>query len=329
MPDENMKIDVTLDLLVEMWKDQQDFNQTIFPEAINFQEKSRQTKEFILHMISELDELLRCTEWKLHRKTNVQPNHDHVREEVVDILKYLMSICLVWNIDPALLIQDYWRKSMVVRQRYSEEFCKDLDGEVALIDIDGVLADYPRGLANWVIKNHPSLTDEINNCLDNNLWIDAKSLGIDDQVWQEIKHEFRTSRGKLGIPPTPNAKEFLEACKDADLTVVLLTSRPIDQYPNLYADTLEWLQNNGLKFDYLWWAVDKKEAILSKNIRTKIKFAVDDDLKYVMPYHRMGIPCYWMDWMNPKNRDAEIPEGVMRICELGDILNVIKVKELE
>lgn len=313
--------------LNEIWKDQHEFNQNFFSDPETYQEQSRQTKEFLIHMMSEMDELLRCTEWKPHRKINPSPNREQVKNELTDMLKYWISLCQVWGVTPEEAVADYWRKSMVVRQRYSEEFCQNIEGEIALVDIDGVLADYHRGISQWIMKHYPELIPNVQVCLDENRWIDSTSLEIDDQRWQELKHEFRTTRGKLEIPTVPFARDFLESCKEADLTIVLLTSRPIQEYPNIYTDTLEWLRNNHLPFDYLWWAVDKKEAILSKNIRTKIKFAIDDDPKYVLPYSRMGIPCFWLDWMNPKHKDVDVPEGVTRIQDLGQILNVVKVKE--
>lgn len=305
-----------------LWKDQRDFNLNFFPPTGSmFPEQSRQTKEMLIHMMSEMDELLRCTEWKSHRKMNPKPNQDQVKNELTDIFKYFISLCLIWDVSPKELIKDYWRKSMVCRQRYSEEFCQSLDKDIALIDIDGVLADYVKGILIWIKRNYPVLAKNVDRCRKESLWVDATSLRIDDQRFQEIKHHFRTSRGKADLPLVQNAQRFLRECKSKGLSVVLLTSRPIDKYPNIYTDTLEWLNKNELLFDYLWWAVDKKEAILSKNIRTKIKFAVDDDSKYVLQYSRMGITCYWVNWMKPKDRGRTSPENVKEVTGLQEILN--------
>lgn len=320
-------MDNTLSELYDMWLDQEEFNQNFFPRPESYPEQSRQTKEMLIHLMSEMDELLRCTEWKPHRKVNVQPNMEQVKNELTDMFKYFISLCLIWGVSPKQLMEDYWRKSMVCRQRYSEEFCTQLEGDIALVDIDGVLADYHLGISRWIQKHYPELYNNVEVCIDNNIWIDSDGLQINDQRWQEIKHRFRTSRGKVYLPLCPNAKEFLDELKASGLKVVLLTSRPIDQYPNLYMDTLEWLRKNNLQFDYLWWAVDKKEAILSKNIRNNIRFAIDDDPKYIGPYSRMGIKCFWVDWMNPKHKGVDIPRGVKRVRNLAEVIGHLKVKE--
>jgi NTP pyrophosphatase (non-canonical NTP hydrolase) len=275
-----------------IWKDQSDFNRNFFPEAEDFGERSRQTKEFSLHMLSEVDELLRATAWKLHRKQNVLANPEQVKNELTDILKYLVSLYNVWGISPEEALKDYWRKSMVVRQRYSEEFVCNLEGKIVLCDIDGVIANYVSGLLGWVGERYPSLRQKCLELSRKNEWLNATALGVHEQVWQEMKHDFRTSRGKVRLPVYEGSKEFLAWCDQKGYKIVLLTSRPIDRYPNIYTDTLEWLKNHELRFDYIWWAIDKGEKILASNIKSNIVMALDDDKKYVARYHELGIPCY-------------------------------------
>ena len=281
-------------MLDKVWKDQAEFNRNFFPKAHSFEEQSRQTKEFSLCLMSEASELLKAINWKVHRKHDLKANPEHIKNEMTDILKYWISLCIVWNISPEEAIADYWRKSMVCRQRYSEEFVHELDGQIVLCDIDGILADYFNGFLQWVISHRPSLAKEAQPLIGTSVWLDSKSLGIDEQVWQELKHEFRTSRGKVGLPVYPGSKDFLESCKAKGYKVVLLTSRPIDKYPNIYTDTLEWLNNHSLTFDAIWWAVDKKETVLSKSIRKQIVFAIDDDPKYIDSYLDIGVPAYWV-----------------------------------
>ena len=275
--------------LSKIWRDQEDFNLNFFPTASTFDEQSRQTKEFTLCVMSELDELLSSINWKTHRRKDMLPNLPQVKSELTDILKYWISLCIVWGITPEEAMQDYWRKSMVCRQRYAEEFVQNLEGEIVLCDIDGVLANYYEGFTRWIYRNRPTLEVPVERC-----WLNAKALGVHEQVWQELKHAFRTSRGKVNLPVYDGAKEFLDACRKKGYKIVLLTSRPIDRYPNLYQETLEWLQNNDLPYDFVWWAIDKGEKILSQNIGGRIKFALDDDPKYVARYKELGIPCHFI-----------------------------------
>lgn len=310
--------------LNKIWEDQKNFNLNFFPSPENFTEQSSQTKEYLIHLMSEMDELLRCTEWKHHRKNNPLPNISQVKNELTDIFKYYISLCLIWNVNPTEVIQDYWRKSMVCRQRYSEEFCNDLDGDIALIDIDGVLADYKNGLAYWIILKYPHLTCNVNKCLNESLWINSTNMNVSDVQWQNIKHHFRVSGGKLGLPICKDAKQFLEKCKSLNLKIILLTSRPIDLYPNIYTDTLEWLHMYKLPFDYLWWSENKKEKIISKNLRSKIRFAVDDELDYANTYSRLDIPCFWIDHGKKEEIKASLVfSHITRVKSLSKIMEVI------
>ena len=279
--------------LNKIWQDQEDFNRNFLPAPEgDFNEQSRQTKEYALHLISEVDELLRASIWKFHRKNKLKPNREQIKNELTDILKYLISLYITWEISPAEVIQDYWRKSMVVRQRYSEEFVSNLEGRIVLCDIDGVLADYYTGFLGWVIFNYPNLESKCAEMIGSPVWLCARSMGVDEQVWQEIKHHFRTSKGKLLLPAYPGAKEFLEYCRSKQYKIVLLTSRPIDVYPNIYTETLEWLKMKEIPFDFIWWASDKAEKVLSEDIRPNIVMAIDDDDKYIQKYDDMGIKSY-------------------------------------
>jgi hypothetical protein len=94
----------------------------------------------------------------------------------------------------------------------------------------------------------------------------------------------------------------LRWCHMQSFTVVLLTSRPIARYPNMYTDTVTWLHDNALVYDHIWWADNKADRILEGDIRHKIAFMVDDDPRFVKQAERLGIPVYWMIW--EKGRDS-------------------------
>lgn len=312
------------DDLDKIWKDQKEFNANFFPEAKSPEEKCSQTKEFVLCSISEMDELLRAIRWKIHR--NVQPklNPEHIRNEMTDIFKYFVSKCLVWGITPDDVVKDYWRKSAVCRQRYVEEYLSTVSNEdkVAVIDIDGVLADYKEGLLRWIDKNIEVKTPYTRPVRNSKEWnCDADSLGISESLWQAIKHRFRTEKGKLDIPEYPGATHFMKTLRAKGYKIIVLTSRPIDVYPNIYTETVEWLKARDMPFDFLWWANDKKEKILESNLRNVVSFAVDDDERHINMYDSIGVKSYWVKrYPTPKYERETYNQCVTVVGGLNNIL---------
>ena len=94
------------------------------------------------------------------------------------------------------------------------------------------------------------------------------------------------------MPVYADAKEFLTKIQQNDITVVLLTSRPIDRYPNLYADTVAWLEREQLPYDIIWWSYDKADHVI-ENIPDPL-FVVDDDLSLVNQFDAVNIVAYWL-----------------------------------
>lgn len=275
--------------------DQRDFNNNFFPPALDFETRSRQTKEFALYLFSEVDELLRKIDFKCHRKQDVQENRPAVLEELTDILKYLLSVYIVWGADSNEILENYWRKSMIVRQRHSEEFMKTLDMPCCILDIDNVLCNYTPGLLDWLEIHSPDLTERIQWIKNDNprQYLSSRLLQIDEQRWQEFKHRFRTTHGKLTLQPVVGAVEFTQWCRSQGLQIILLTSRPIETYPNIYGDTLQWLTERHFAFDHIWWSKDKGERVLAAGVRPLVQFFVDDNYEYVRQMATLGIDSYF------------------------------------
>src|SRR5437763_389761 len=107
----------------DIWADQETFNALLreHPQAED------QVTEFLrdmgLNAVAEVDELLRTTTWKKHRRVaGHRPNREHRLEEVTDLFKVWLTIAQGLGFTKAELRDAYWRKSMVVRQRHSEEW---------------------------------------------------------------------------------------------------------------------------------------------------------------------------------------------------------------
>lgn len=280
--------------LLRIWDDQAAFNQLLRPVPEDEKERAKQIRDFTLFTTNELHELLGTMAWKAHRNSPSVVNRAHQFEEGVDVFKCVLSMLQILGMTPRGLVDSYWSKSAVVRQRYQEEWMLRLDRACVVVDIDNVLCDYVSGICDWVRMRYAvpsSLLDELKS---SRAYVSAETLNIKADTWQRMKHEFRTGGFKRTLPLMPGAREFLTQLKARGLQVVLLTSRPIDEYPNLLTDTVMWLNSNQLPFDYLWWGMDKAERIVrTDGLSQHVQFIVDDEPRFIDQFSRAGFNCFW------------------------------------
>lgn len=304
--------------LEEIWDDQCEFNAQVREPPQCWEEKCAHTKEYVLGMMSELDELLRTTVWKPHRSRDVKPNDAQTRDELTDLYKYWVSLCIVWGVSPQQAIQDYWRKSMVVRQRFAQELVEELHGPIALVDIDGVLADYFNGFLDWFSRAYPHWSHKARRLRDEKPeWFKAGHFDLDASAWADVKHEFATEHGFMRLDPLGDAHGFLKSLRDHGYTICLVTSRPIDKYPTVFGDTVQWLNHHGMCFDVVWWTDDKARLVALNNIRDQVAFAVDDDPTYVDQYQAFKIKTFHR-WVPYFKRVAPHPL-ITEVASLMDI----------
>lgn len=313
--------------LERMWQQQADLNRLFRPDGppTEFAERTALTKEIVLHLISECDELLRKSgSWQPHRNIRhrrVMENRPAIAYELTDIHKYLISLYQIWGFTPDDM-REYWaKKDMIVRQRHSEEFVKSLDQPSVLIDLDGVLADYIEGFLTF-LRGH-GIPDYILDGLRNKGWIDKATFAnwISEDKYDELRHQFRISGGFSRLPMLPGARSMVDWLHEQNYYVIILTSRPIHLYPNIYADTMLWLNDHELRYDFIWWAQDKGNMIEDLNILPHIRFAIDDDEKFVQQFARLGIRTFWL---TPRTFETLVPnvETAKNLTEVLTLLNM-------
>ena len=303
--------------LKDVWKEQKDFNDLFRHLPEGFEEQSDLTQHMVLCIMSELDEILSTVHWKHHRNIPVKPNPQQTLSECVDVFKYLITIVQAWGFTEKDFIDAFWKKSMVVRQRRTSEFLKNVDGKTAVIDIDGVICDHSQGFLTWLRKSYVlsnGQSEKLYNKEKKQGYIDTitrHDLGVTPPEWQELKHEFRISGYKEYMPVFDDAKEFLTKLKNKGIVTVLLTSRPIDRYPNLYADTVAWLEREQLPYDIIWWSYDKADHVV-ENLPNPL-FAVDNDLDQAHKFDSSDIPVYWLCRRKENMKDFIFSESLNRI----------------
>jgi hypothetical protein len=320
-----------------MYEDQKTFNQQVWDKRTHGTDPSNpevidRIRHLALGSIEEVLEFLRTFEFKIHRRSKLRlQNVAHSHEELIDQFKYWLSLCDVSGFPMDRLEEMYYAKSRVVQYRFQEEWVKELVGPTVVVDIDQVLADYITGICNWGKEYGPSLLSlppdgaqrlcrRLDEIEQKQMWVNAETVGVSHLEWQRVKHDFRTKGGKRHLPVFKDARPFLEWCRQKGWTIILMTSRPIVEYPNIFTDTLTWLSANKLPHDYVWWSMEKGERIEEANFdRSQIVFAVDDSERYVKQFRAKEIPTYHLDRSIPFN-DSDPTFEPMRVRSLHDLM---------
>lgn len=108
--------------LKEMYDEQRDFQKNFFdPDNVTKENRIFLTKENILSIHRELGEVLNEIPWKLHRANDETYSIDSIQEELIDCMKLLMNVCVLWNMTDEDIYQIFMNKSKIVRERYAKE----------------------------------------------------------------------------------------------------------------------------------------------------------------------------------------------------------------
>lgn len=304
--------------LSKIWKDQKAFNENFIGiiDKLTLDDKQHHTKQYILETFSEMNELLREINFKMHRPADSEIIESNMMEEWIDIFKYWLSIGLVWGWTPEQFVEEYMRKSRVVEQRYIQEHASITMLKIILVDIDGVLADYPASFKNFI----RSKTDVWLNTSSYQIYDEyAKVLGRDKL--EKLKHEYRINGYKRYLPVLPYAKKFLDHFYKNGYSIILLTSRPYKKYKRMFADTIFWLKKNGLKYHSILWDEEKDYGVIKNYLNAA--FMVEDNLNFAINVAKLGVKVYLLDKpynQSPPPSNIEIPDRIIRVKSLNEVL---------
>ena len=105
----------------EIWAAQKKYNQNFIDFTKNIEQRQQITKDYILHMFSEMDELLQTINWKLNSGENKKINFDKLKEEWIDAYKFWLSIGLLWDITPEDFEKAYWKKTNRLEETWNQK----------------------------------------------------------------------------------------------------------------------------------------------------------------------------------------------------------------
>lgn len=301
-----------------IWDDQLEFEKLFFKnheldvEDLSIEEKIKWTKEFILHAVKELSDLLDCLpRWKMHYshddKDLIKSN---LKEEYIDVLKYLMGLGQVLGIKYEDIISVYWAKSEVVKQKYEQDLKIQAlrDKEVVIFDIDGVINYYPICYLNWIAETYNQTFHSMEEMKEK----------LDIETYEKYKEEYRLSGVKANQPVNDDTVETMKKLNSLRENIVLYTTRPVSKYKRIYSDTLKWLNKNRVPFDAIYWSDYQKEDVY--RLGFKIKYIVEDDVNNARFLNKEGYRVYLLN--NNYNQGIAVPYSVTRIDNVSEILEI-------
>jgi hypothetical protein len=262
----------------EAFEIQKSFTKKLFLEKYGIdiehftdEEKLKWSKEYILSASKELYEMLdELPKWKTHRFITEDDNLDNFAEEGIDAFKFLLNLFIV----NGLSSDDFWtkflEKSVVVDIRYEQD--KKLqeainsDRKFVVFDIDGILNDYPKNIIRY-FKYLECGYDSIEEFKANDL-----------KKYNALKNQFRISGEERNCKPIIENIEFMRKCKEAGYGIILLTARPYYKITRLFFDTIHWLTENQIDYDFLFFSKNKEEYLMKSFNKEQIHFVIDDQI---------------------------------------------------
>jgi hypothetical protein len=290
--------------------------------SLSTAEKHQLSKEYILHAHAELFELLNeFPSWRTWLGTsNPVPNIDGMTEEIVDTVKFLMNILLLWNVKVETFAEIFNRKTDVNIQRFTQhrQLAKLMSkyqqgvrhGKVAAIDLDGVLASYPESWLTF-LANETGVSVDVKD-----FSLSFGTMSIPRGRYAALKERYRREGGESRVGILSGAVEFLRNLRLLGYYIIILSSRPVKQYKRLYSDSIMWLQKYQLPFDVVVWERDKEDWIIQSF--PIVDFVVEDDPLNAERIGASGIKTYLLD--RPYNQG--IDGRFRRVESLAEILEI-------
>jgi len=276
----------------KLWKIQKEFNDKFFKDinkdisSLTTEEKIKETKEFILHLSREIYEILDLIPFKMHRRYNkFEILKSEITESLIDAQKFLLGLFQIWNVNYKEFEEVFIRKSFVVSQRYEQEKkIKEIFNyeKICILDIDGVLSDYPKCFIKYINNKIHSYFDSLSEV--------EEKLKL--ETLYSLKDDYRKSGYKRNIKVKDGAVSFVNKLKKNVYNIILLTARPYHKYSRIYHDTIYWLKKNKIKYDFILWDRKKDLSILNNFDLKNIKFVIEDNLNKANKISKLGVKVY-------------------------------------
>ncbi len=288
----------------------------------NKKELVKWNKEYILALIKEVTEILDELDWKSHTSKDSQSINDNILEESIDVLKYLFGLMMINGFSVDDIFNKFLDKSLVVEAKFKQEIelneILNKNKKIAIIDIDGILASWPKTFINFVNEktnnNFKSYKDLRNN--------------LERLLMFNLKEQYRLSGIKKEMDVLFDATKFTKFLKKENYSIIIVTARPYEKYFRIYSDTLNWLNKNNILYDAIIWKQEKEKYIIEHFKKENVAFCIDDDIDNINKLTTSGFKTFYIPnelmFNNRKELKKEINNKLNKNTNIVNNLNSIK-----
>lgn len=180
----------------------------------------------------------------------------------------------------------------------------------AIIDIDGVLNNYPEIQIEFMNK---AMNTDFKTLSDIKNTVPYISYRI-------LKESYRASMYKHEAIPKPGAKELLEYLRKNNYLIYIVTARQLFK-SDMLEKTILWLRNNGLVYDYIYCSIKKDFTIFEKFGHVDI--VIEDNCDNLVKIKKInGEDCKYINVINSENINNDYT-GV-RVNNMYEVLDILE-----
>lgn len=314
---------------------QEEFTQKFFREkhkidinTLSDEDKLSWNKEYVMSIVKEASDLLTDIDWRGMNSALTDRSgfaNDNFLEDSIDVLKYTLGLLILNGYTKEQIYQKFVDKSNVVNAKFDQNSKIDSLLEtpgalVALVDIDGVISNYPSVFIEWF------------NNETNSEYITLYKIKSDNiKLYHAMKHRYRTEGLKRKLGRRVGAREFLIKLKENNVSIILLTSRPYKKYGRIYSDTLYWLKINRIPYDAILWSENKAKYAMNKLSKCNIVCCIDDQLEQVNSFGEHGYNTFYVGnrkldggTLLPSNKNVHIiKDSLMEVFENEKVIDTL------
>jgi hypothetical protein len=267
---------------IDMMEAQAKYNKTKFGKLESDDRKREISKDLALNAYNSINKMI-----KKMRIENGLPHEDDLIFSSIDVLRYVMSILNLWDVNPKDVTNAFLLKDIFLDVEHKANTKKWEGQPVAIVDIDDVLAEFRQPFSDF-LKTEYGISADVESpqyFFVEEILNSPKGLNP-EKVFESFVNEnaFRV------LPLIDGAKEFLEELRAKGYWIQLLTARPKKDLKIFY-DTYYWLGLSNIPFDRVDFSPEKLRWCMNSEYydSNSIAFAIDDSPKHALEYAKHGI----------------------------------------